>query len=107
MPTPDTNPLLTEADLVGWAFRNERADCECHYRLVAISPDGTEHVGGWCPDAERAWGVEEGPEVPGALFREGLTGWVGAHEGGVYHRLLTRLSPRPLTERKGVARGGE
>lgn len=96
------HPHLTEADLAGWAFRKERADCECHYRLVAIAPDGTEHEGHWLSDM-----YPEGPDVPASLFREGLEGWVEAHEGGVWHRLpATQLSPRPLTERKGVVRGG-
>jgi hypothetical protein len=93
---------LTDADLAGWSFREERAECECHYRLVAVSPERVEHMGDWLSDM-----YEDGPFVPAHIFREDVRGWVSADGDGVSHRLPTvRLLPIPFTRLERVVRGG-
>lgn len=93
---------LTDADLAGWSFREERAECECHYRLVAVSPEGVEHMGDWLSDM-----YEDAPSVPAHIFREDVRGWVSAGEAGVSHHLPSvRLLPLPFARIERVVRGG-
>lgn len=94
---------LTDADLAGWSFREERAECECHYRLVAVSPEAVEHMGDWQPDS-----YEDGPFVSAHVFRKGARGWVSAGEAGVSQRLPpVRLTPLPFTRLERVVRGAK
>jgi len=93
--------FLTAADLAGWSFREERAECECHYRLVAVSPEGAEHMGDWLSDM-----YADAPSVPAHIFREDAPGWVSAGEVGVSHHIPPmRLNPRPFTRVDRVVRG--